>query len=313
MTNNSPAQNIHCDRCGLLITREYTSYNGGSYHNECFNKIALRCASCNRILYGEYITHEGVGYHQECYTNKIAPRCDVCNTAIFGEYRVDFWGLKYHTKHANELSRCDFCTRIICEATTKGGREYSDGRVTCNLCYKSAVNSDSKVKRNWKAVKKILNNNKIRFDDPKLTIQLVDVNRLIEVSGNKGVENEAGFCQYELLKRGNRIVEEKNTIYILHGMPETMFRGVLAHELMHAWMNMNKILNAPPKIREGSANYASYIVYATDKSDWAMFLIENLRKNPDTVYGDGFREIEEYVNQFGIPSWLRDLRTYREE
>lgn len=302
------AQSPTCAYCGEPILGYYVTIDGKPYHEACSWKILPRCAICGKMIESNYVRFEGKDYHRSCYYNEVAPRCDVCGEPLSGKYRTDFWGLKYHIEHEAELPRCDYCMRLISEGTTGGGRIYSDGRHLCNICFETAVMADSEVKSARYFVLGLLHGNGIDFNKENIDISLVDVPSLKQVSGADFDLNEMGFCKFEFTLVDKDTIEKNNTIYILSGLPELVFKGVLAHEMMHAWMNLSGIHDLPLDICEGSANYASYLVYATNNDKFAEYLIKNLDENPDPVYGEGFRKVKAIVSGNGINNWLKYLR-----
>ena len=66
------------------------------------------------------------------------------------------------------------------------------------------------------------------------------------------------------------------------------------------WQNENDVKLAP-LYNEGLCNLGSYYIYAHEASDLSKKLIDKLEKNPDPVYGNGFRLMKKKWEKAG--SW----------
>ena len=85
-----------------------------------------------------------------------------------------------------------------------------------------------------------------------------------------------------------RAVGNEYTIYVFRELSRVAFAQVLAHELLHVYQYTNNI--HPPKAKcEGFCNLGSYVVLKAINNAEAKAAINNLRSNPDKIYGDGFR------------------------
>ncbi|MCF8067447.1 MAG: protein DA1 [Desulfobacterales bacterium] len=300
---------LECSVCGEAISGQCVTSGGKAYHKDCYNEVAPRCGVCGRILDGAYIVSDNESYHKNCFMEIMAPRCSVCNEPIAGQYSEDFWGLQYHPEHEKTHKACEYCRRLISEFSTGGGQVYDDGRAVCNICYNEAEMNHEEIEAIVQHIKAVLSANGIIIDMSDVPINLVDLDTLMELSGNPG-NSEKGFCLYQYRKVGNMIITQSNTIYMLTGMPERYFEGVLAHEMMHVWMNLNCDKELELKLNEGMANYAAYLVYSNHYDELAEFFLQNLQEDPDDVYGDGFREVLEYVDGNGIQSLLEYLKSH---
>ena len=337
------ARQVKCDYCGGGIKGEYIHYNGKYYHKSCYEKVAPRCAYCNEIIDGEYvysdektyhrqcyldhiaircaicreliegnyIEHEGGKYHEHCYNEYIALHCDICGEPINGPYKIDFWGNKYHTEHDGEYPRCDYCQRLITAATTGGGRKYSDGRNICDICFENVVVSDLKVQSLCREIRSKLDIKGISIDISEVSVNLVDKNELSEKSGDQNPK-ELGFTFCEEVYLNGETIKQSNSIYILTGLPEIVFKGVLVHEMMHVWFNSNTDHNQSPPLSEGACNYASYIIYTSENGKYAEFLLDNLEKDTDPAYGVGYRKVKNYIKQNGLFAFLKYLKYYKD-
>jgi hypothetical protein len=92
--------------------------------------------------------------------------------------------------------------------------------------------------------------------------------------------------------------------YLLTGMPETEMVQTLAHELMHVWQGVHNSLEEDDTLREGSANYAAYLVMKRMGSKEAQFVITCMLEDPSPVYGGGFRRVKKYGDKHGARQTL---------
>ncbi|XP_077244571.1 protein DA1-related 1-like [Tasmannia lanceolata] len=101
-------------------------------------------------------------------------------------------------------------------------------------------------------------NMKVEQQVPLLLVERQALNKAVEgeKNGHNQLGETVGFCMSEILKRpkigsGNRIGKIKTEPYrltrrrdvtailVLYEFPRLKIRSILAHELMHAWMNLN--------------------------------------------------------------------------
>ncbi len=300
---------IKCAHCGKPITGEYIVYKGKIYHKQCYQKIAPRCAHCGEILKGDCVEAEGKGYHRQCYINYVADRCAVCGKPILGKYIIDNWGNRYHQRHEGKLPACVYCGRIICENITGGGVKYDDGRNVCNLCLEKAVFEED-VDKIIREVTVALKKKGILIDMSDVPVNLVDKSTLNRLSGTSASVREMGFCRCQEVSVIGRKVRQMNTIYVLYGLPRRVFESTLAHEMMHVWMNRNAEKRPKPRLAEGAANYAAYLVLSSSSDKMSQMLIKNMREDSDPIYGNGFRSVDKYIKRKGLASFLQYVRTH---
>lgn len=295
-------QTVYCDFCKSQIKEKYISFEGKLYHEECYkDHIQLRCFDCGKGIDGKYITYKQKVYHENCYKKNVALKCDLCGEIIDGSFISDYWGNNYHSFHADNEPRCDYCKRFISGKLTKGGSRYNDGRVICTLCEENSVKSLAKGETILNKVRISLKNLGVGLDNVFVNLKLVDKQELQQVAaGEREVADTRGFSQYTYYRRGAEISDENFTIYLLNGMPEKVYEAVAAHELMHVWQYINSPDNLDLKIAEGSAEYISYLHMKKQYDDYSKFTVKNIEDNRDPIYGEGFREIKRIVDRKGL-------------
>jgi hypothetical protein len=222
---------------------------------------------------------------------------------------IDPWGNRAHAKHGKNATRtCSSCGRIISGGTSKGGYVYADGRTICGICKQTVVETNSDVMRSRNTVLATLHAVGITNIPTTIPINVVDRKRLKKYSTSHHPDNSKGFTTCETTYRNNQPVSRKQTIYILNGLPQLEFNGVLAHEIMHVWLNENGIVLTEPET-EGFCNLGAMQIYRKDGSRFAQVLLENLEKDTDSVYGDGYRDMKKRVETIGWSRLLQQLRS----
>ena len=94
-------------------------------------------------------------------------------------------------------------------------------------------------------------------------------------------------------------------ILILKGLPPDFFRSVGAHELAHDWMEETLPHIEEPSVREGFAEYVSWLYSKKEKLDRIPWRME---QNTDPIYGDGFRQVRDMMGDARTASeWKKIL------
>lgn len=292
-----------CEVCGRTISGDLIRNADGYYHPE-----HLSCYHCEKPISGDYTTYEGEKYHSNCWENDVATRCDLCNAILEGEYLIDFWGNKYHQSHQNQVSRCEYCNRFISEELTGGATIYSDGRIVCLICEESSVTDIDELNDLAEDVISHLDGVGIKVDLNEIDLHLID--RLEMQSRTEIIShNMRGHVDYHESSMLGIVKSRKTDIYLLDGMPRIHAIATLAHEFMHVWQYNNGQLENDPAWREGSCNFAAYIVLQHYHTDDAAHLIETMMRDDDVAYGEGFRRVQELVQDFTIRGWLELVRS----
>lgn len=218
--------------------------------------------------------------------------CDICNEKIISEYYIDAWGNKFHTKHKENGIFCNTCSRIISKQLTSGGFQFNDGRHMCKLCSTSMVNSDNlKIKsiNNVLGMLKVIN---IPIDDKFISINLVDRISLQKSTFSISSHSKKTIKGYTYYNNNQYIIN------ILWGLNQIEFEAVLAHELLHVWIDYNNIKLSKSKL-EGFCNLGSSLVYKNYNLELAKILQKSIEDNPDPVYGKGYKYMNSLLKIHG--------------
>ena len=96
------------------------------------------------------------------------------------------------------------------------------------------------------------------------------------------------------------------TLYLLDNLPQVLAAKVMAHELTHDHLYHHAGSGAPPKVTEGICEAVS--------AQWLQTrgfnsYVEAMQKNPDPVYGTGFREIFPQLKRYGLKGVIERHRS----
>jgi hypothetical protein len=97
-------------------------------------------------------------------------------------------------------------------------------------------------------------------------------------------------------------------ISILSGLPKTLFRGVVAHELGHVWLKMNDVEGLENQAEEGFCELLSFRLYMQIDTLESRYYAIGMEQNPDPLYGAGFRKIRNIALAGGFEPLLVSLR-----
>lgn len=301
------AKGLVCDLCNKPLDDQYIEADDRKYHKSCFEKeIQLRCDICKRPITGSYKTDDDGSYHPACYNEHKLEKCVVCSLPIEGHFVSDLWGNNSHSEHeGKEPDMCSSCGRIISKKSSEGGFVLGDGRLTCGICSKSAVMTARQVKSLAQTVRRILAQKRLRVPK-KIPIQLVNKNQLSEIADEMHSEGTKGFTSSKSKMLGKKVISSSHKIYILHSLPKIEFMGVLAHEFLHVWLNERRIELSPAET-EGFCNLGVLLINSSSSAELAEKLTLNMEKNPDPVYGDGYREMKKQLDKLGWKGLLQKI------
>lgn len=295
---------LYCHQCEHLLDDKWNTYGGNKYHPECFREhIQPKCEICGLTIIGEYTDDPNGKYHIGCYKSNKLPKCDICIKPIEGKYIIDSWGNQSHEWHESKVKICSSCTRIVSRRTSNGGFEYSDSRVICGFCREDAVFDTKTVDACYVESKYMLKRLGVSGFPIKIQIKLVDRDSMKTTAGSMKNKNMKGFTKSHI----NYIKRSTHTIYILYGLPVDEFLGILTHELMHVWLNENNIKMSEMDT-EGFCNLGTREVYLMKNSQLSLSLLENMKNDPDPVYGSGYRKMLSRLKDKGWYQLLKEIK-----
>ncbi len=195
-------------------------------------------------------------------------------------------------------------------------RQLDDGRNICENCFLDAVFDAGKAKAVFDQVRERMRKDLKLGTDRNIHFMLTSLPDLEKRSQSEGGNGqELGLYSYtftEVTTTTKRFpwsksvdtvhrTNERFAIYALYGMTAERLIEICAHELAHDWMQKNYPQIRDLKIREGFAEYVSHSINHLYGHDHLNLRIE---KSPDPVYGDGYRQIADYVQKNGFDALL---------
>ncbi len=242
--------------------------------------------------------------------------CAVCGKLMLvGRFNMDLWGNAYCEKHRHELPFCKVCGRIVCKRLTNGGVTYTDGRIVCNICRQTAVDTGEQAKPIVKGVARWLSDRGIRFNGLVLNVNLEAAHELERHGAERSSPTgpwqgqRLGYIVKATAFHNGKRQRKIKGITVLSGMTQELFEGTVVHELGHAWLYLAHVDGLEPWAEEGFCNLLSYILHKERQTEEACHWVKALEMNPDPIYGEGFRRVRAIFKKHGFGKALN--YTYR--
>jgi len=285
-----------CRACRKPILGQAITAMGHDWHPDHFI-----CRGCSRSITDEqfYVVLDNP-YHSHCYIQSVANRCTYCQAPLLGGYLVDHFGAAFCPIHAQQYPACTFCGRLV--PTT------DRAAAVCSVCRRTVVASREEAKRPVETVRSWLANRGIVLQKQTVSLELCDHSKLTSLSNAWVGSKCLGVTRTTLWNPfGN-----PSSVGILSGLPVTLFKGVVAHEFGHAWMHQNGLERLSPKEAEGLCELLSFCFYKEAVAEReGSYHAEAIEKNPDTVYGDGFRLAHRHYLQMGLSSLFQFAKAHK--
>lgn len=301
------SKDLVCNHCKKILDDKWIESDGLKYHNTCYkNSVQIRCDICKKPITGNYKKDDEGSYHKPCFNEHKLKKCVVCSQPIHSGYLSDIWGNNSHNKHnGSEPDLCSSCGRIISQKVSDGGFLLEDSRIICGICTKSSVTRSEQAKQLSSIVKKKLSTKGITIPN-NIPIHLVNDNQLAEIAADMHTKGTKGLTNSKTVKRKDKIISVKHTIYILHSLPKVEFLGVLAHEYLHVWLNERQIYLTDAET-EGFCNLGVLMINSSLSNPLAKNLQFNLENNPDPIYADGYRNMKAQLDTLGWKELLLNV------
>jgi len=292
-----------CPRCGFEVVSEgavYVTAVGRRWHPQHF--VCEVCAlPFDDDEHKYFEANDGKVYCSEHlpsqYGQQIRGACAVCGEPVDAQndYFENMWGEIYHEHHNAQLKECEYCGSAVCQEVKPGQI------IACKHCVEVAVTSRKTLESIFEDVRKGMEEIGLRIGDQQVKIGMVQQE---QINKNAGVyhQDKASTVLYP-----SPDVPRKDRVYgilVRNQLPEEYAETQLVHEAMHIWLKMNRFpSNLPPTVCEGLCEYAAYL-YLTrpgvgDLEDDEIHRVDEIKFNPDPVFGVGFNACNDAVNLLG--------------
>ncbi len=278
-----------------------------------FQVAELACAYCKRPITDTYVTSHGKTYHERCFVDHVAPKCVVCGKPITSDFLRDPWGNAFHSEHQGQTPQCAYCSRILSTTSSRGGWGYGDGRTVCGICVASAINDLPRARTLAASTRKALGSFGLKLNYGEVPLEIGDRTWLTSVRSQRQtlltLSEATAFTSTMTKTLNGKVVSKSVSMYVLNGMPQDIFKGTMAHELMHAWNHLNCQVRHTPALEEGSANFVETLVLGRLGTSDAKHQIRAIEKSTDPSYGEGYRRVKRLVADLGFEALLETLKT----
>ncbi len=170
--------------------------------------------------------------------------------------------------------------------------------IVCPECYKEIVSNINIANRLYNEVIDKLE--VVGFERLKgeVKLSLIDEREMVKVMNKKHLGYFHGL-----------ISPFASDIKVLQNLTKEAFLDTIAHEHIHAWMHYNTPLKNNIKLCEGIAQLGGYLLsrqYYSAKMSY--YLHYNLFVNPDPIYGEQFRYLNDVMQKYGITYIIEKIR-----
>lgn len=214
----------------------------------------------------------------------------VCGSPPVDRYVLSLHGEATCVRHPTE-GTCALCGRPRHNGE-RGWARFTSAAARCPTCAGQAVDTREEARRHIPAV---------RAEMARLGIELDQRVRVTLVEPDL-INGDGGLCLGRTLRRTwmETSVTDVLGIEIARGLTTTHFGATLAHEIGHAWLAQRGAPDLPPPLEEGVCELFAGAWLKRRSSGFAAALRDSTLKNPDPVYGAGYRMVRDSVVSHGI-------------
>jgi hypothetical protein len=212
--------------------------------------------------------------------------CPVCHQAMTARRGVAVTGEQFCDRHLGMAS----CALCVMPADASGL-----AIPLCRRCAATSVRTQAEVKRKLPAIKQQLAGLGIRTVSP-VWVELAAADKLRGIAGDHAL----GVT----VSRGDEVIN----LLVLQDLPLVKFGTTVAHELMHSYMAQNGFGEVPARIAEGMCQLLAYAWVIRQDGMLAAAERRQIEENPDSIYGDGFRQARDAVRRVGVRRTLATVK-----
>jgi len=181
--------------------------------------------------------------------------------------------------------------------------------VHCPICGASAIESDDKAQAIFAGQQRWLASQGLAYNNLQPSVELCDRPKLTTLmQGRKGTDTLGVTLSTTHTLNGQAIRTDVNGVAVLRGLPITLFQGVVVHELGHVWLIVHGVKGLPSWAEEGFCELLAHRFYTGIGTAEARYHAEAIEKNPDEVYGGGFRRVRAIADAMGFARFVEVLQ-----
>ena len=293
---------VICKGCGQPIWGQYLQALGGNWHPEHFV-----CAKCGHPIANDRFTvHEGASYHPQCYIDTFLPRCVYCGKPLVGRYLQNYWGQQYCQEHEQQWPHCAFCGRLVPPQEQEPQAE----NVRCAVCQASGIETAEAAKPIFRQLIQWVGSRGLRYNNLRLSLELCGRAKLAQYAHDQQGIHAWGTTMGIVYSQDGRVTHtEVKGVAVLQGLPITLFEEVTIHELGHVWLMVHGVQNLPQWAEEGFCELLAHMYLSGAGTPESRFHAQNIERNTDPVYGDGFRRMKAIADRTGFARLIESLQT----
>ncbi len=184
-------------------------------------------------------------------------------------------------------------------------------RKYCATCATTAVNNSTATSKALGEILDIYHRYGIRNVPANVPVNIVSKTTLLNKTSHESSGELLGLAESSATWSGAGGPKKfTHLISILGGLPYIEFQSVLAHELLHTWLNEFEVIMSAPET-EGFCNLGSYLILSLNTAKHAKILMKGIQDSPDPVYGAGYRKMFGLLQQKGWMRFLEDIKNSR--
>ncbi len=307
----SAAERVNCTVCSKKIRGRYIidSRKRAFCSEKCFEQTLPTCANCRKLCRGNFLKVKSESFcSRQCADNKLLPRCSRCSKPC-RKFMVLPTGYGTFT-YCIDCYKLDKC--LVCYQRAKKLYLQSNGNKLCRYCNRDVITNLAQLQSLFNEVRNTLHKNFNFPADHPITLEMRSFTEQEKSSLHGG--NLFGLYNYQgkIVRKGKLFSGKKTpeikfrnehcTIIILGYLPRRKAAEAIAHELAHDYMKHRWFFIKDEKIKEGFAEFiAAQYNTISGSQQWNICM----EKNPDKIYGDGYREMCKLYKQGSFPALFR--------
>ncbi len=219
----------------------------------------------------------------------------VCGSPPADRYVVSLHGEATCVRHPTD-GTCALCGRPR-HRGQPGWSRFTATAARCPTCARQAVETQEEARKHIPF---------LRAEMAKLGIELAQRVRVTLVEPDRINGDGGGLCLGRTLQRTwlETSVTDVLGIEIMRGLTTAHFGATVAHEIGHAWLAQRGARDLAPPLEEGVCELFAGAWLKRQESGFAAALRRSALKNPDPVYGAGYRMVRDSVVSHGITAVL---------